>query len=397
MANKKVYFILCVCCILCLLAACQQAPTAVLERKSKYQENNQMEETTLNYCTISELRQSSIDMLSFTPQNLNLPSNIDFSNVKEIDLLKLSFPVEMSSKKGEYSAIWDIPHPNWQNYEGALQGDTGVVYENATEKKYFFIGNNGTISYISDQSYDDMELDMPNQITDIIYPEKENNLKIACAIDGQTTTLIDQIQYVNTWLLRCPLLDNDYTYPIKTVYIRKRQNGTYYLSMQAQWQYKGISLDYFGGGIEEKDGNPYVRQMDNYINLDLTQPNQISRFNNNGMLSINASEEQTEVIDFPTAVQIVEHTLSGFQKITIADIQILYALYVDYDYTSGTKYYAASGNTVTGTPVYSFMIEYSKDNSSIGISEGNHYCYINVNMITGEVTTNINEKGFTLK
>ena len=74
-------------------------------------------------------------MLSFTPQNLNLPSNIDFSNVKEIDLLKLSFPVEMSSKKGEYSAIWDIPHANWQNYEGALQGDTGVVYENATEKK----------------------------------------------------------------------------------------------------------------------------------------------------------------------------------------------------------------------------------------------------------------------
>lgn len=70
---------------------------------------------------------------------------------------------------------------------------------------------------------------------------------------------------------------------------------------------------------------------------------------------------------------------------------------MESDYQSETEYYAAPGNVVRARPVYSFMIVYGEADTSMGVTENNTFCYVNVDMLTGEVTTNMDSKGFTLQ
>ena len=78
----------------------------------------------------------------------------------------------------------------------------------------------------------------------------------------------------------------------------------------------------------------------------------------------------------------------------MAEIEPIYILRPVYEET-GKTYYLKAGRQIETRPVYSFMIQCADDNKSEnGILESNEYAYVNIDMITGEVYTNLGDKGY---
>lgn len=73
----------------------------------------------------------------------------------------------------------------------------------------------------------------------------------------------------------------------------------------------------------------------------------------------------------------------------------MYTLAPQYDYKKKDAYYEMGGNLVETRSVYSFIIKCDDDDTcDKGVNEAYDLCYINVDMLTGEVTENIEERGY---
>ena len=133
--------------------------------------------------------------------------------------------------------------------------------------------------------------------------------------------------------------------------------------------------------------------MDNYINMGLSDTNEICQLSINGVFEVEEYKEAEKIIDFQTAVNIFEHEMASFNEVDVCEIEPVYMLEPVYD-ADGGEYYAKGGNEVKAVPVYSFLIKNGDDVQNIGILEGNELVYFNVNMLTGEIYTNFDNKGY---
>ena len=161
----------------------------------------------------------------------------------------------------------------------------------------------------------------------------------------------------------------------------------------------GVPLDFYGGEtvIDGVNGGK-VEKMDTFVNVAITDKNRYEFYLNNGVFEVKNRIKVDEIVDFQSAVNILTEKMSGFNKIEIVEVEPLYVLQPQYDVASN-EYYAKPGNTVKAIPVYSFLVKFNGDNSfddcSVDIKEGNDYCYINVSMLDGSLTSNLEEKGYT--
>lgn len=381
------------------LAACQKMPDSVAEQQKHYGENPIIDDVELQYCTPEQLRKTQMSDITYVPDNMILPEQVDFSEIEEVSLLELTFYKDYISKRDEIAEFFGVSNPIWEDFTGVLHGDIASIYENAQKSEYLLVGDNGLLSLLKNRLYDDFSGEdsdtvLPKRV--IRYPDTVIGEDL-CNLRQEKVAVKDIVDWMEGYLEACPVLSHDFTYRIQTVYIRELSDSADRVFALATLAYKGVKLDYFGGGIDFIDNYPKVGRMDAYVELEMDSMGQVDEMLNNGQFLITSAESLGELVSLETAIQLVEKKLSGFQEMEIADIKALYALYPEYDYKAGTEYYAAPGNVVRARPVYSFMIAYGQDDSGTGVTEGNTFCYVNVDMVSGEVTTNIEEKGFTLQ
>lgn len=384
-------------CSVAFLTACQKMPDSVAEQQKHYGENPIIEDVEIHYCTLKQLKETAMSDITYVPDNMILPEQVDFSEIEEIDILELAFYKDYMQQKDEIAEAFGIPHPVWEDFSGVLHGDTSSSFDDAQKSEYLLVGDNGLISLLRNKVYEDLGDSDGISIKKIIRYPKTASAEDICSLKQEKVAVKDVIEWMEQYLKECPVLNHDFAYRVQTVYIRELTDSTDRVSALATLSYKGLVLDYFGGGIQMVDNYPKVAQMDAFVDLNMDSMGQLDGFSNNGQFIIISVEKLEKVVSPETAIRLVEKKISGFQEMEIADIKLLYALYPEYDYKAGTEYYGAPGNVVRARPVYSFMIAYGQDESAVNILENNTFCYVNVNMVTGEITTNTERKGFTLQ
>lgn len=109
--------------------------------------------------------------------------------------------------------------------------------------------------------------------------------------------------------------------------------------------------------------------------------------NSVGRLKIDSAEKVSEIVDLESAIRLVNREVSGFHQLKIDKVLPLYALYPKYN--TEEELISFPGQKVEGRPVYAFIIKEVEDKSEFGITKNNACKVVFVDMVTGEVCTNI--------
>lgn len=376
------------------LSACQEVPDEVKENMKQYGENKQIGEVDFSYCSVEEIQNLSMSDMSVTEKNIEFPATVDFSNVDDVGEVTFSFVDGYTEYAADYSLQHEIDEESFVDYEGVLNGDEGIVSNDENKRKYLYLGNNGEISYFEDFFYDMEDISDDSFVTEKMYIKRENftNKKISY-IDGEVD-LSDEIAFVENEVKNTIKGIDEYDAEVRTVHILRCKDGGEYVLMNLQFTYNGMVLDFCGGAINISEaGDGYVGNMDNYINVGLSKEKKIDRLSVNGILEVYDYEKADTIIDFQTAVNIFENKMSSFNNVKVCEIEPIYMLEPVYDYKAN-DYYAKGKTHVNARPVYSFLIGFGEDDSEIAIVEGNELVYFNVDMLTGEVYTNLESKGY---
>ncbi len=395
-----------------LCMGCAQAPDEVRKDMEKYGDNQQAEELETKTCTIEELRNSGVKNITQEYENIVLPEQIDFSGIQEVSLLKFQIVKNYSEQKEKYARAFGLSGElDWKRDEETKEG--GMIYDSKEKREYLSVGDNGHVHFEQKESYTELsdgteddeeeeaaeEEEKKSDIEERIYLKRGDSAEKNVNLNGQEVALSEEIDWLNQEINQIASTDNAFEYDVRTVYVRKRENGFQHLSISAQMEYKGVTLDFFGAGlkVDDEKGLACVKQMENSIHVEMDAHKEIASMGNVGFFEVVEEKPLEQVIDFQSAVDIVERKMAGFRKLSIAEVQVMYTLIPKYDYTELGAEYAAPGNIVETRPVYCFMVKHGEEDSGSLVLEGNELCYINVDMVTGEVTDNLEEGDYSFQ
>lgn len=400
---KKIHILslhlLLIICSLCLLVftGCQQVPEEVKNHVNTYGDNDEASVIKLNYCTLNDLNNASLNSIRVNNSNVDYPDYVDFSNIININTGTFRFVTNYKENKNYYLNLFDMNGVNGENFSGTLNGDHGIICNDKKNNRCIYLGENGEFSYAGYQFSNGNNIIDYTKDTKKIYLMRGDSVTQDVVLNGNPVALADELNFAQEYLKNI-IHDESFDTEIRTIFIKKDNQNNDILTFNAQYEYKGMILDFFGGRIRgDEDGNSIVDEMDDYINIVMTKKDEIAFMNTNGILEKEELSPVDKIIDFQTAVNIFENKMSTFNDLKVVEIEPVYMLEPVYD-NANDEYYAAPGNKVNITPVYSFLLECGDDNiEDIGLIEGNGLAYVNVNMITGEVTTNFEEKRFALE
>lgn len=368
-----------------ILSACQEVPDEVRENMAQYGKNEYVDEKEMSFCSVEDLRKSSMDDIVVEGENIKLPSYVDFSKVDEVGEPTFKFVENYSEYMPYYCELFGIDSGLETDYSGVLSGDYGKTADDTADRKYLYVSDGGEISYLSSYFYYD-GADMNDNTSDVkkIYLKRgdnaENLSQMVSFAEEESKKIIKDIDGFDT--------------EVRTIQLAEGKDGREYALMNLELTYKGMVLDFFGGKVEVTgDNQACVSNMDNSINVGLFDTNEICRLSINGVFEVEEYKKAEKIIDFQTAVNIFEHEMASFNEVDVCEIEPVYMLEPVYD-AEGGEYYAKGGNVVKTIPVYSFLIRYGDDVQNSGILEGNELVYFNVNMLTGEIYTNLDDKGY---
>ncbi|SFO30188.1 hypothetical protein SAMN04487831_11757 [Pseudobutyrivibrio sp. UC1225] len=390
---RKNIFPLIVCSLsMFLFTSCMPVPEEVSANMDKYGENKYKEQISFEYCSVNDLKCMDIDDVISSDKNITYPDNVDFSKIKSISEGEFQFSQDYQKNDEYYRELFDFTEVSSEDFQGALNGDEALVYDDVIEKRYYSISDSGQLSYVVAPYYDDTSwINIQNGIEEInLFKDEYSDISIN--FKDESVTLNNELVFIDNYLGNI-LIDEDFDITPRKVYIRKDFEGNDLISVNAVFDYDGMILDFFGGGIGVDNNVYYVKEMNEYINMDITDAGGISLISIPGILEIKDAEPVDKIIDLQTAVNIFEKEMSTFNELKVEEIIPLYMIEPIYD-SSRREYYASAGNAVKFTPVYSFIMAYGNDYSEVGILEGNTLVYVNINMITGKVTSNLEERKF---
>ena len=135
-----------------------------------------------------------------------------------------------------------------------------------------------------------------------------------------------------------------------------------------------------------------------WVDVEVDEVDKPSFFKEEAKFYIDEEEPIHQVLDFKSAVNLVEETLSGFSEIEICEIRVEYMIYAEKSENEDDNGEVATyreGAVFHTIPVYSFLIEFGEeDEDTLGFLECNEYVYVNVDMTDGTVITNFEERRF---
>lgn len=375
--------------LICLFCGCQETPQEVRDRMEHYGENGQMAPKEQKYCTIDELKKAKLSEVDVELDNINLPIDVDFSDIESIALLKLSFEENYVGQKGEALELFGIEEGSLVDTFDARNMGRTVIYDSPAHAKYLSIGENGFVSFVGGLTYDyindkakyqdtpekyDLDVD---DISGKMVELKEGETEIAAVRESAELWLNDNM----------PMEGCEYR--ISDVYVRELDcsgEQRKQLSLYAEIWCQGLRFNSYASRM-----SGIGSQMDFFtqgIQLNYDGMDALSFFSNGvGKIRIDSREEVDEVINLQSAIRRMNEEMSGFSELNISKILPMYVLYPIYE--TDEELYGAPGQKLEGRPVYAFVIKEGVDDAEFGISKGNTARTIFVDMVTGEVTTDI--------
>lgn len=376
-----------------LLTACQQAPEEVVNRMESYGESIQLKEEEIQYCSIGELREASIEDIEEEPQNLILPDQVDFSDVEAVELVTFQRSENYMEQRDIVAALFGISNPDWEIVEAEGLWSEAVSDEN---HYYLAVDDNGEISYLGGAEYDNLSDDNWPATFRRFYLNRGQAANMECVLQGETVSLQEQLSWAQSWIDNCGILNDEFDYKLRTVYVKENTEGNQRIALLFQKMYKGIGLDYLEERSETVDGTVVMTQASAEVSMEIDRAGEPSCFYNKVSAQVQSSESVDEVIDFASAVKLAEKKLAGFSKLKVEEIRLQYTLHPEYDYENGESY-DTQGVLLRTRPVYSFWInreDEEVEGTDIGTTEVNELVFVNVDMLDGTVTTNFEEHSF---
>ena len=376
------------------LSACQAAPDEVKEAQKGYQENKQIESVEVTYCNIEELEKSVEEAMKLQPDNMILPKTVDFSQIKEVDTLTLEFQGDFLKNKEHAAEVFGCTGSDWKNATIENAGYEIWSLDNNEEKYFINVGDNGFVAAILPDVYDGFFGEDKTKVKKIYRVGRTADMQEECVLSGETTTIAEQVEFVNDWFQNTwKWKEEGLDYQVRTVILREDEENGEMLSMEVGKKYQGIVLDNCGGEMEidTTSGETKLLNIGTGFYTAQARKNSIDYFTSGqGAFDIKEAVKQETFIDLASAVRLAEKELSGFQKVTISDIQIIYMLQPVYENENANGDYTAPGKQVKGTPVYRFYIDrVYEDIGFSGIDDSSLDYFINVDMLTGEVSLNL--------
>lgn len=391
MKHKKIKMSILLLSLICLFCGCQETPQEVRDRMGSYGENRQMASKERQSCTVEELRESKLSEINLELDNINLPEAVDFSDVESVAILNLSFEENYTEQREEALELFGIEESSLVSDTVDTERNMGrtVIYDSPAHAKYLAVEDNGFVSFVGGLTYDfindkakyqdtpekyDLDID---DISGKMVELKEGETEIAAVRESAKQWLNDNM----------PMEGCEYR--ISDVYVRELDcsgGQRKQLSLYAEICCQGLRFNSYTS--VERNG---TRQVDFYmhgIQLNYDGMESLSFYSNGvGKITIDSMEEVDEVIDLQSAVQRMNEEMSGFRELNISKILPMYVLYPIYK--TDEEPYAVPGQKLEGRPVYAFIIEEGEDDTEFGINKGNAARVIFVDMVTGEVTTDI--------
>lgn len=370
-------------CAVMLCGGCQQTPQEVRERMEDYGDNDQMTSDSVQYWTIQELREADVKDLDVTLDNMVLPEKVDFSQVEEVSRLELSFESSFADDKDGIAGLFGIDSKALVEQPKKHEGRT---FQYDTGGSYFAICDTGFISYFSglDIAYIKEKAAYKGMLEQYELDVEDVSGKGIDFGNGKKAELSELCKKAEKWLNDTVPL-NGCKGHVVDAYVKemKAKKGIRrQLSLGVDLSYKGIRFNNYASGGISFDPEEYG------IFMDYDGPDELCGFSNGtGLLKVDSAEPVEKIVDFESAVKLVNEKVSGFNEKDITKILPLYVLHPEYN--GEKKVYPAQGQKVTARPAYAFLFKTEDDEAEFGINKSNVYDVVLVDMETGDLTVYI--------
>ena len=265
------------------------------------------------------------------------------------------------------------------------------------------ISNSGFMSYWADDNYIGNQVKY-RKIEKRYKTDREDFSAINVRLKDGSTTLKELCCNAEN-LLQTHMSVDGFTYKISDVYVRAKKNAKNDIrrvSMCAEYYYKGIPLNYSISKDailnEKKEVEKVIYNFG--VELEYDSPDfPCALTKGDGSCRIVNAYEEDRVVDFESALNIVNSELSGFGVFTVNEVLPLYMLYGDEVVTDDNAQFDTeakdnnplNGMKLYGRPVYAFLVISNDDaNQAHVIKANNCKKWFAVDMITGEFLANLN-------
>ncbi len=339
------------------------------------------EETSgMEYCTVDELKALTLSELGGENLYFSGEVGVDFSGIEAVNVLHLSlednFAKEGNRKK--YAALFGVKAETLKK-RSDKDSDSGT-YESDSERNYMRIGKSGDLVHIGGKLYSGSS----NTVEAKYDTDADDVSGVKITLADKKVELGEFCKQSEKWLGKnMPFGGIDgMKYHISQIVVRKpkgEKGGRRALSMQAQYEFQGMPLDSYNGQLAytAKDTAANATAGAVYTEMDYEKSGAPSTFIRSEFLSVDSLERIDKVVDFKTAVRLVEERRAKFGSFRISKIVPMYALHIEEESKQGTKYEAR--------PVYAFFSERT-DYGDGALYGGGIDNYIYVDMVTGEVS-----------
>ncbi len=378
----------CICVLLVLnivfcLIGCEKVPEMVVDNAKSYPVYYG-KKTNIEYIRTSEIERNLTELFSESFENIELPSTIKMTDVKAVYDGEASFQKDRKKHRDEYANLMGIHAVNWEDKE--LEKEINPGYISQAETYYIRIEDNGAFGFLREDT--ESEGEETGRYEAVLNLHLTDSPLGTCRLDGEEVSLESQLTYVNKWLVKkWNRMESTVDYKVSWMILEKYDDGNNRIIFMTERTLDGVPLDVFG---EEGDGN---EDSPSYTKASITgdvyvdKKNCITEFSNDyGGIEIIEKEEVDRVVSPVSAARLVEAELSGFRKVKIEEIRPMYDLELEYGINK-KEYFAKPGRKMKLVPVYCFMIK-KRGADEDGI-ESNCYSYIKVNMINGEIYSNL--------
>ena len=283
-------------------------------------------------------------------------------------------------------------HTPWEKYINEENKENCFYFiDNPKDRLYMGLKDNGFTSLLREDIYEVNFRGTVSKPDRVARLEQEMDLSsFPVDLGGQKVDALDESKYVVKWLEEnWSSYYGAFTFQPKTL-IARACGEHEMLSLFLELAYKGVSFSSYTDVLGDADGQSMEVRTSAGINLAMTVHEQIDCFTNEtGILEITGEKDIVDIIDLESAVRLAEREISGFKKMEIADVRIIYDLYNDYDYKKKHSMADSPGNKVIAKPAYSFVINTETKEESDSVNENELYSYINVDAVDGSVTYNL--------
>lgn len=379
-------------CNIYLLTGCQKVPSEVKERMKEYGSNDEKEDVDIQYIKVSVLDGLEIDTSSIKTDNMILPERVNFHGIKELCNLDCCYIKDHTKNRDKLVQLFSGTQTQWEKYVDENYENYYFYYiDNPKDRLYMGIQDNGLTTLLKEDIYGVNFNGTINRPDRIMRLEQESGTPaFPVDLDGQEVDAMEESKYALEWLEEnwCSF-DSAFTFLPKTLLARKC--GTHeMLSLFLEMGYKGVPLSSYTDAVETIDEKTVQVRTSAGISLAMTAHERIDYFTNGiGVLEITGEKSIAEIIDLESAVRLAEREISGFKKMEIADVRIIYDLYNEYDSKDEHSMADSPGNKVIAKPAYSFVINTETKEESASVNEDEMYAYINVDAVDGSVVYNL--------